>query len=672
MGSFTRLTAAIAAAVCATTTAAAAIEVSTTAASGAFAYTLGNATYYSPAAAVVSGCFADSKRGSTELLPLTVLETDQMTVTADVLVNLTRTYASLDDVWTPNFLSDGALVLLTPPGAVLDASAGAWIIATGTRYLLPTTGLDISSFGSSGVNVFFVPGSWDLKPGPYTFSIGPAGVTIRQTYALHRDRLEAFVFGTTPVPGLSAYAQVDLVVSSYQDAWIPVPSRLYSLGDGRPLAGVRVALKDIYDLEGVQTGGGSRSYAEVYAPPNKTAVSVQKLLDLGAVIVGKTKTSQFAHGADPWQFLDIHYPWNPRGDGYLTAASSSSGSAAAIAGYDWIDIALGSDTRGSVRKPAALVGSYGIRPTWGSMDLTGVIPLATEMDTAGFFARDPALFTKVAGLWFHDSSSVPVNKTFTRFPSKIIYPVDYFPLRNPAAQTLFDSFLATLETEFGMLRTQINLTTTLRSTVSDPAITNSTTFQLSSNRLAEYVSYHQVGVPLAEKWTAAFPGAGYPPLDPNPRAAFNRSASLTPSDYDAAVALKNKFKDYFLSTVLRPNAETCSEGIMVLDMGTGGLPSYREQALNALPGATALSVTIPAGGPNMPSNYLASTAGCPEVGIPVGQVSYRSEISLQEEMIPVSVDLVAAPGCDGMLLELTRRLAELGVAKTVRTGRTAF
>src|SRR5687768_5547426 len=101
---------------------------------------------------------------------------------------------------------------------------------------------------------------------------------------------------------------------------------------------------------------------------------------------GKTKTSQFAHGADPWQFVDIHYPWNPRGDGYLTAASSSSGSAAAIAAYDWVDIAIGSDTRGSVRKPAALVGSYGIRPTRNSMNLSGVIPLATEMDTAGFFA----------------------------------------------------------------------------------------------------------------------------------------------------------------------------------------------------------------------------------------------------------------------------------------------
>jgi Asp-tRNA(Asn)/Glu-tRNA(Gln) amidotransferase A subunit family amidase len=114
--------------------------------------------------------------------------------------------------------------------------------------------------------------------------------------------------------------------------------------------------------------------------------------------------------------LDIHYPWNPRGDGYLTAASSSSGSAAAITAYDWLDITIGSDTRGSVRKPAAIVGSYGIRSTWESMDLTGVIPLLTEMGTAGFFSRDPELFYKIASLWYAESP-VPVNNSFTSFPS---------------------------------------------------------------------------------------------------------------------------------------------------------------------------------------------------------------------------------------------------------------
>ncbi|KAK5693231.1 hypothetical protein LTR17_025179 [Elasticomyces elasticus] len=635
---------------------ASALKVLSSTGDDAFAFTLSNATYYSPATAVA------------------ILATNATTITTEVLAEVGSLYTAIDDVWSETFLESGALFLATSANATLDSSAVSWIASFDIKYLLVTDGLDISDYNSSNTNVVHVPSSWDLQPGPYTFSFDPAGnAAVRQAYALHRDHYEAFLFGVTAVPNTTAYAPVELFIPSHQNAWIPVPSRLYSLGDSRPLAGIRVALKDIYDLEGVQTGGGSRSYAEVYPVANATAVSMQKMLDLGVVIVGKTKTSQFAHGADPYQFIDIHYPWNPRGDGYLTAASSSSGSTAAIAGYDWIDISIGSDTRGSVRKPAALVGSYGIRPTWRSMNLTGVIPLATEMDTAGFFVRDPELFLTVAGLWY-ENSAVPVNTSFTSLPSTVLYPVDYFPLNNSAAQAVFDSFLDTLEQEFGMTRRTINISGTLSAADSlSLGITNATSFQLSSNRLAEYVSYHEVGIPLIEAWNATFPGAGYPLLDPNPRAAFACSMNLTEEDYEGAVSIKNEFRDYFLTNILRPDPDTCSESIMILDMGTGGLPSYREQALNARAGATSLTVTqVPGGGPSVPSNYLASTAGCPEVGVPIGQVAYDSFISLQEEYIPVNVDLVAAPGCDGMLLELVRRLTELGVAKEVKTGKTAF
>jgi Asp-tRNA(Asn)/Glu-tRNA(Gln) amidotransferase A subunit family amidase len=305
------------------------------------------------------------------------------------------------------------------------------------------------------------------------------------------------------------------------------------------------------------------------------------------------------------------------------------------------------------------------------MDLTGVIPLATEMDTAGFFARDPSLFHKISKLWF-DDAQVEVNKTFTGLPSKLLYPVDYFPLNNSAAQAIFDSFISTLEAEFGMERTPINFTKTLNEKVSDTSITNITAFQLSSNRLAEYVSYKKVGVPLAEAWSSAFPGTGYPPLDPNPRNAFLRSENLTEEDYDEAVSIKNTFRSFWLENMLRPDDATCSDSLMILDMGTGGLPSYREQALNSLPGATSLSYTAPGGGPLIPSNYLASMSGSPQIGIPFGQVKYESYVSRQEEIMPVNVDLVAAPGCDGLLLEILKRLTERGLVQEVKTGRRAF
>lgn len=223
-----------------------------------------------------------------------------------------------------------------------------------------------------------------------------------------------------------------------------------------------------------------------------------------------------------------------------------------------------------------------------------------------------------------------------------------------------------------MTLSPLNISAALSSKTSDPVLTNATAFQLNSNRLAEYISYTKVGLPLINAWKSKFPDSNFPPLDPNPRAAFKRSVNLTEEDYQTSISSKNKFKSFFLENILQPDEDSCSDSLMILDMGTGGLPSYREQALNSLPGATSLSVTVPVGGPNMPSNYLASTAGCPQVGIPVGEVSYMSEISLQEEWIPVNVDLVAAPGCDGMLLDLVERLRELGVAGVVKTGRRAF
>ena len=122
------------------------------------------------------------------------------------------------------------------------------------------------------------------------------------------------------------------------------------------------------------------------------------LLDLGAVI-WKNSYISVRTWSNPWEFVDVPYSWNPRADGYLTASASSSGSACTIGAYEWLDFTIGSDTRGSVRNPAALVEVYGIRPSHRSMDLTGVVPVSEEMDTAGFFARDPQLFYEIASEW---------------------------------------------------------------------------------------------------------------------------------------------------------------------------------------------------------------------------------------------------------------------------------
>ena len=126
-----------------------------------------------------------------------------------------------------------------------------------------------------------------------------------------------------------------------------MPSRLYfpEPSNTQPLAGKRIAVKDIYDIRGLKTGAGSKAYLRIQSPSSTTAPVIQRLIDQGAIVVGKTKTTHMVSGMAPRDWIDYQCPFNARGDGYLDTDCSSSGSAAAVAGYDWLDVSIGSDSK---------------------------------------------------------------------------------------------------------------------------------------------------------------------------------------------------------------------------------------------------------------------------------------------------------------------------------------
>lgn len=130
---------------------------------------------------------------------------------------------------------------------------------------------------------------------------------------------------------------------------IPVPSRHYHhAGPETPLAGARVSLKDTFDAEGAKATLSSRAWARLYPAADASAAHVRKLLGLGAVVVGKTKTTQFAAGSGSGSgsaWVDFLPPANPRGDGYQDAGGSSPGAAASLAGYGWLDYAVGGECK---------------------------------------------------------------------------------------------------------------------------------------------------------------------------------------------------------------------------------------------------------------------------------------------------------------------------------------
>jgi Asp-tRNA(Asn)/Glu-tRNA(Gln) amidotransferase A subunit family amidase len=178
-----------------------------------------------------------------------------------------------------------------------------------------------------------------------------------------------------------------------------------------------VGIKDIFDVPGTKRGCGNRAYFDLLPEKNTTAPAVQKLIDAGAIIVGKMITSQFANeelATADW--VDYHSPFNARDDGYSDPSSSSSGPGAGIGAYQWLDLVLGSDTGGSVRNPAQVNGAYGNRPSHGFVSLNNTMPLSPLLDTAGRITRDATLW-KTAARVVHSNFS-----TFESFPKKLYIP----------------------------------------------------------------------------------------------------------------------------------------------------------------------------------------------------------------------------------------------------------
>ncbi len=155
-----------------------------------------------------------------------------------------------------------------------------------------------------------------------------------------------------------------------------------------PLDGLTFAVKDVIDVADTVTGYGNPDWAARHFPAARHAVAVELLLSSGARCLGKTITDEFAFSL----VGENHFygtPLNPRTPDRVPGGSSA-GSASAVAKGE-VDFALGTDTAGSIRIPAANCGLYGLRPTWGSITTAGVQSLAPSFDTVGILAREPGV-----------------------------------------------------------------------------------------------------------------------------------------------------------------------------------------------------------------------------------------------------------------------------------------
>ncbi|NTF46129.1 amidase [Agrobacterium rhizogenes] len=179
------------------------------------------------------------------------------------------------------------------------------------------------------------------------------------------------------------------------------------------LVGLRVAVKDNFDIAGMVTGGGNPEWAATHDAAEETAAVVSALLDQGADIVGKTHMDELAYSL-MGQNARYGTPINPAAP-LRMPGGSSSGSATAVAA-NLADIGLGSDTGGSVRLPASFCGLVGWRPTHGLLPPRGMLGLAPTFDVPGFFTRDLQTMGLLVTLFCGSDAKTELN---VRVPSDI-------------------------------------------------------------------------------------------------------------------------------------------------------------------------------------------------------------------------------------------------------------
>lgn len=367
------------------------------------------------------------------------------------------------------------------------------------------------------------------------------------------------------------------------------------------LAGLTFAAKDLFDIAGHVTGAGNPDWLATHGPAPRTAPVVQKLVDAGATMVGKTHTDELSRGIFG---ENAHYgtPINPRAPDRIPGGSSS-GSAAATAG-GLVDFALGTDTGGSVRVPASFCGLYGMRPSHGRLPLDGVVGQAPSFDTIGWLAREADLFAQIG------APLLDLNLNNARSPRRLVIAEDTFAFAEPSTRDAVASVAKKVAGLIGAGESR----------------------PLSREPLSDWIR-HQAALQGREAWATFFdwidrhnPRFGFEIAD-----NFLRGANVDEAAFAAARA--------FRAARRAELAELLDESTVVCLPTTPFPAPHRDQTRSAMRELRMRVLTL---------TCIAGTLGAPQVSLPLADVGG----------LPVGLSLMAAPGNDAMLLALARRIGD--------------
>ena len=368
---------------------------------------------------------------------------------------------------------------------------------------------------------------------------------------------------------------------------------------GGPLAGLSFAAKDLFDVAGHRTGGGTPDWGNSHPPAEAHAWAVETLVAAGADMIGKTHTDEVSRGIFG---ENPHFgtPVNPAAPGRVPGGSSS-GSAAAVAG-GLADFALGTDTGGSVRVPSSFCGLYGIRTTHGRLPVAGVLEQAPSFDTVGWLARDAETFARVG--------AVLLDTTIPDWaPQRVTIADDAFARCDAGVAEALADAVAAISAQAGSAH---------HAALSDEGL--------------ETWYRHQAVLQGREAWDtfAAWIDAT------NPRFGFEVAENFItgrnwPDDVHAAAKAARP------RIVAAVDALLADDGVICLPTTPFPAPTAG-QTRSAMKALRDRVITLTA---------TAGLAGTPQVNLPLGSI----------DGLPVGLSLIGARGSDEKLVGFARRLA---------------
>ncbi|WDZ96082.1 amidase [Herbaspirillum sp. WKF16] len=381
--------------------------------------------------------------------------------------------------------------------------------------------------------------------------------------------------------------------------FVPYPFVPLAAAANGPLAGLSFAVKDIFDVAGYPTGCGNPHMLALSGIKPSSAPAVQALALAGARFVGKVYTDELAFSMNG---KNAHFG-TPRNGGApdRIPGGSSSGSASAVSN-GLADLALGTDTGGSVRAPASHCGLVGLRPTHGRAPLAGVMDLAPSFDTCGWFARDIGTFARAGDVLLgEDSAPLPERP-------RALVAADVLALLEPRVQAVFSETLDRLAGAIG---------------TAQPVKTASPSFDAlywAFRHIQGYEAWQSHGENIRRHDFQLGPGVAE---------RFAWSATITPQQMAQHSAVRAAFREDFSRLLGRDGVlllPTVPDVAPLLTDSEHALENYRNQAVRML--------------------CLAGLAGFPQISLPL----------MRLDEAPFGFSIIAPPGSDRSLIRFAARL----------------